>query len=229
MERLVDKLKTRKMCLIVSLPWNSYELAKSVWEAGADAIKVHINLHHQASNNDFGTLEDNREVFEKILKDSPVPVGIVPGTNPLTIEDDLDELVRMGFDFISLYNHHMPASLMTRTDIGKFYGVSPLYTQEEVDYIASSPLTEMLEMAFIKVESPLERMSAYDVQKYRHVCSIANCPTILPTQHLVKPCDVKLLHEIGVNGLMIGAIVTTNDFEMIKQKTIEFRKAIDQL
>lgn len=81
MSRLLEKLKSSKMCLIASIPQNNYELAKAAWEAGADAIKVHINIWHRASGNSFGSLEENREVFEKILKDSPVPVGIVAGEN----------------------------------------------------------------------------------------------------------------------------------------------------
>ena len=229
MEKLIDKLKRKKMCLIVSLPWNSYELAKQVWEAGADDIKVHINAFHQASGHQFGSLEDNREEFEKILKESPVPVGIVPGQNTNVCEAQIDKLVEMGFDFISLYNHHMPASLIDRKDISKFFGVAPDYSQAEIEYIAESPLTEMLEMSFLSVESPDERLNSRDIQRYRRVCEVAKCPTILPTQHYVKEEDIPLLHKIGVNAIMIGAIVTSNDKKMVVEKTKAFRKAIDQL
>jgi hypothetical protein len=230
MDRLLNKLKTtRKMGLIVSLPWDSYDLAKKVWEAGADAIKVHINVYHGASQHQFGSLEDNRAEFEKILKESPVPVGIVPGQNTMVCEQQIDNVVAMGFDFISLYCHHMPASLVARHDISKFFSVDPSYSLEEIKMIAQSPLSDMLEMGFTTNESPENRLNARDIQWYREICSVAKCPTILPTQHMVYPSDVKLLHEIGVSAIMIGAIVTTNDVDKIVEKTKEFRKAIDEL
>lgn len=76
MNKLLDRLNNNKMCLIASIPENNYEFAKAAWEAGVDAVKVHINVWHRASNNTFGTLEQNHEVFSKILRDCPVPVGI---------------------------------------------------------------------------------------------------------------------------------------------------------
>lgn len=229
MERLIDQLNRKKMCLIVSLPWDSYDLAKKVWEAGADAIKVHINVFHGASKHQFGTLEENIETFKRILKDSPVPVGIVPGTIAGEGEKLVEPIIDLGFDFISLYSENMPASLLTEKRISKFFSVNPTYTLPEIEEIAQSKYVDMLEMAFSKVESPDERLSARDCLWYEAICKKAIMPTILPTQHKVVPEDCKLLHEIGVKAVMIGAIVTSNDEAMVIQKTKEFRKAIDEL
>lgn len=87
MHRLLTTLKRKKFSLIASLPENSYEMAKIAWEAGADAIKVHINVFHRASQNTFGPLTEIRNTFERIIADSPVPVGIVAGEDPILVEN----------------------------------------------------------------------------------------------------------------------------------------------
>ena len=128
MHQLLTRLNTKKMCLIASLPENSYELAKIAWEAGVDAIKVHINVSlHRASQNHFGSLEENKAVFKSILADSPVPVGIVAGEQGFAAEAVVDEIVRMGFDFISLYGHHTPPTLVMRDDITNFLALNFSY------------------------------------------------------------------------------------------------------
>ena len=51
--RLLSLLRQRP-ALAVSLPLNDIALAKAAEEAGADALKIHINVHHDASGTHFG-------------------------------------------------------------------------------------------------------------------------------------------------------------------------------
>jgi hypothetical protein len=39
----------KKLVLIASLPRNDAELARAVRDAGADAVKIHMNVHHHAT------------------------------------------------------------------------------------------------------------------------------------------------------------------------------------
>ena len=48
----------RSMLLIASLPRNDPELARAAFDAGVDVAKIHINVHHHASNTHFGTLDE---------------------------------------------------------------------------------------------------------------------------------------------------------------------------
>ena len=58
------------MCLIASLPQNTYELAKIAWESGADALKVHINIAlHRASQNHFGSLYGHHSPASLVMRD----------------------------------------------------------------------------------------------------------------------------------------------------------------
>ena len=229
MNKLLDRLNNNKMCLIASIPENNYEIAKAAWEAGADAVKVHINVWHRASNNTFGTLEDNFEVFSKILKDCPVPVGIVVGEDAFVAEDNVDKAIEMGFDFISLYGHHTPASLAYRKDITNFFAVNSTYTFDEINAVSNSSFADILEMSICLPETYGERLNAKDLVRYEYLSKHSAIPTVVPTQHLVLPTDVKALYKCGVKAVRVGAISRGKDIETISKTLKEFRKEIDKL
>ena len=229
MNKLLDRLKNNKMCLIASIPENNYEIAKAAWEAGADAVKVHINVWHRASNNTFGTLEQNHEVFSKILRDCPVPVGIVVGEDAFVAEDNVDKAIEMGFDFISLYGHHTPASLAYRKDITNFFAVNSTYTFDEINAVSNSSFADILEMSICLPETYGERLNEKDLVRYEYLSKHSAITTVVPTQHLVLPTDVKALHKCGVKAVMVGAISMRKDIETISKTLKEFRKEIDKL
>ena len=229
MNKLLDRLNNNKMCLIASIPENNYEIAKAAWEAGADAVKVHINVWHRASNNTFGTLEQNNEVFTKILRDCPVPVGIVVGEDAFVAEDNVDKAIEMGFDFISLYGHHTPASLAYRKDITNFFAVNSTYSLDEINAVSNSSFADILEMSICLPETYGERLNAKDLVRYEYLSKHSAIPTVVPTQHLVLPTDVKALYKCGVKAVMVGAISMGKEIETISKTLKEFRKEIDKL
>ncbi|PJB63418.1 MAG: hypothetical protein CO095_16530, partial [Armatimonadetes bacterium CG_4_9_14_3_um_filter_58_7] len=78
MNQFLRKCRTDRISLIVSLPANSPELAIAAIAGGAECLKVHIRVHHDASGTHFGSLEDERGNLESILSVAgTVPVGIV--------------------------------------------------------------------------------------------------------------------------------------------------------
>lgn len=229
MSRILDLLKRKKLTLVVSLPENNYELAKAAWENGADAIKVHINVFHNASKNVFGTLDEHREEFQRILNDSPVPVGIVIGMDTMVAESVLEEVVRMGFDFISLYGQHTPVSLCGRKDVSNFYAIDYSYSMEEIETISNSFLADILELSIIHHDEYGQRLNARDLAKYLKISQTAKIPTLLPTQRLIYPSDIKSLVACGIKAIMIGAIVTGKTKESLTLAVQEFRKEINKL
>ena len=56
MNPYLKMLENPKMTLIMSLPKNDPALCRAAFEAGADAVKVHINVEHRASGSRFGRL-----------------------------------------------------------------------------------------------------------------------------------------------------------------------------
>jgi hypothetical protein len=230
MNKLLLKLKSKKMCLIASLPENSYELAKIAWEAGVDAIKVHINVSlHRASQNHFGSLDENKEIFKRIIADSPVPVGIVAGEQGFAAEAVVDEIVKMGFDFISLYGHHTPPTLVMREDINNFLALNSSYSFEEMRIIANSFVADILELSIVAPENYGERLSARELAKYEYIASISDKPAVVPTQKVIYPSDVIALYKTGVKAVMVGAISMGKEKESIQKTLQAFRNEIDKL
>ncbi|MDP2425808.1 MAG: hypothetical protein U1C51_05920 [Candidatus Izemoplasmatales bacterium] len=229
MNKLLSKLQNNKLTLIASLPENSYELAKIAWESGVDAIKVHVNVFHNASQNHFGPLEVQRLIFERILKDSPVPVGIVAGGDAESAEAILDELIAMGFDFISLYAHHTPASFFVKHQANNFLSINSSYSYEEIQSLLDGKFADFLELSIIDKEEYGSRLNARDLAKYRKISAMSDTPTVLPTQKMIYPSDIAVLAKTGIKAIMVGAVVYQNNPNKMRQVLTEFRKEIDQL
>lgn len=229
MNKIIDLINTNKMSLFVSLPSNNYDLAKAAWEHGADAIKVHIDVDHNASKSTFGTLESEKTVLKKIIKDSPVPVGIVIGGSVELAEKNIQEVIDMGFDFISLYGHDTPLVQGLNHQIPHMFAINYSYSNDEIKDIASSGIVDMIEMSILPPEKYGTRINLRNLLKYKKIKEITNLPTILPSQHLILPEDIKHLFWANINVLMIGAIVTGKTVTTLTDAVVNIRKAIDEL
>lgn len=229
MSKILNIISENKMSLFVSLPSNDYALAKAAWENGADAIKVHVDVDHTASKSTFGTLSSQKEVFKKILENSPVPVGIVIGGSTDIAEKNLDEVIKMGFDFVSLYGHDTPVSQGIDRKINNLFAINYTYTLEEVRDITSYGVVDILEMSILPPEKYGTRLNLRNLVKYKKIKEVANVPTVLPSQHLIVPEDIKHLHWANVDVLMIGAIVTGKTVETLIKAVQDIKKAIEIL
>lgn len=135
----------------------------------------------------------------------------------------------MGFDFISLYGHHLPASLAARKDISKFFAVNNTYSFDEIKSVANSLFIDILEMSICDPETYGDCLSARDLVRYEYISHINDVPTVLPTQHVVVASDIKALYQCGIGAVMLGAISFGKDTETISKTLKEFRKEIDKL
>src|SRR3989304_4413597 len=79
-----------------TLPRNDAALAKAAASAGADLLKVHLNVHHRASGTRFGSLEDEEDRLDAILKVG-VPTGLVPGEEIMVTREEIPRLRRFAF------------------------------------------------------------------------------------------------------------------------------------
>lgn len=228
MSKIKQALLTKPMTLIVSLPVNNLELAKLAWENGADFIKVHTNVFHNASKGQFGTFDEQLPFLTELLKTSPVPVGIVPAQNPGDAEKVIEKIVTMGFDFISLYGQHYPTIGCFRNDINSFFAIDDSYSLEEIKNLVNNGFIDILECSFVPHDEYGTRFNARDLSKLATLAKLS-VPLVLPSQRKVLPEDVPYLHKVGVQGLMIGAIVTGKDKETFGTMVKSFREAIDKL
>lgn len=219
--------ETRRMPLIMSLPRNDASLCALAFDAGADAVKVHMNLSHKASGNGFGSLEDESDNLLKILRAARGPVGLVPGADPVLISRDAPSAQEMGFSFFSFYAHHLPASALGMKP-ALMAACSADYTAEEIRIMPDFG-AQILEASVIPHTEYGQRLTMRDLLRYRLIAQASPVPVVVPTQRAILPEDVPYLAQTGIRALMIGAIVTGNDAESIRKAIVQYRCAIDAL
>jgi hypothetical protein len=220
----------RPMVLIASLPRNDADLAKVALENGVDVVKIHINLHHHASNTHFGTLDEEKHSLERILKVSKdVPVGIVPFGSPIDDAVTYSILADMGFDFFSLYlGNAVVGCLPPPEKVARMLALSvsdPIALAAGLD---SLPI-QVCEMSIMEGDTYGQPFTYHDLLRYSTLRHLIKMPLVVPTQHIIKPESVRELAFARVEGLMIGAVIAGNTIESWRQSVIAFRKAIDQL
>jgi len=227
MKEYLQLFESKKLVLIMSLPRNAPALCRAAFAAGADAVKVHINVDHRASGTHFGRLAEERDALEEMLAHRTGPMGLVLGGSLADAEKDLQEARQWPFAFHSVYAHHMPAwgaggdaALMAACD-GSY----------SLDEIAAMPAcgADAVEASVIPGAEYGQALSQRDLLRYHLIARRVSAPVVVPTQRAIRPEDVRSLAAAGVKGLMIGAVVTGREEDSIARAVAAFRKAIDEV
>ena len=82
--------------VIVSLPRHDINLAKAALDAGATAIKTHLNAYHRATGTSFGTFAEERPFFEE-LTGLGCPLLVMAGQDIVPSAEEMDALSDLGF------------------------------------------------------------------------------------------------------------------------------------
>ena len=225
--RLLQALEERFL-LLVSIPRNDLTLARAAAEAGADAIKVHLNCQHFASGTCFGSWPEEKAVIAEIRKNLEIPLGIVTGAEELPSDEDLPEIRRAGFDFWDLFAHHTPPGYLDWPEMAHMVAVDPTWTPEFVQDLVALGV-QVIESSIIPRPQYRTRLTAADLTRYAVLVRSARIPVVVPTQKAVRPDEIQYLHRVGVRGLVIGAVVTGHEVEGLRAAVGAFRQAIDAL
>lgn len=215
--------------LLVSLPRNDPALARAAAEAGADALKVHINVHHDASGTHFGSFDGERPALEAILGAVGIPVGLMVGAEMVATPQEVERAREMGFDFVDAFAHHMPAWILGVKDLARMAAIDAGYDSEAIAGLEAAG-ANLIEAAIIPHEGYGRPLSLGDLAAYRRVRRATGLPIVVPTQRRITPDDLPaLVQQMGVQAVMIGAIVTGNEAAGIAEATSAFRRALDAL
>lgn len=218
-----------KFGLVVSLPANTEALAAAAIDGGADAIKVHLNVEHRASKTRFGSFKAERKKIEAILKRAgrKVAVGVMPGARTIASQAELDELGKMGVEFVDCYVSDYPASLLGHHfRLRTMLALGPSYRFEEIRGMASLGI-EAVEASIVDPKGYGLPLMTSDLMAYRAIAAHTKLPLVVPTQRKIAPGDVSLLAWCGARAIIIGAIVTGKTPAGVLAATRAFRESID--
>ncbi|QKS60245.1 hypothetical protein HUB98_19415 [Paenibacillus barcinonensis] len=222
-------LNHKPLSLIVSLPENDLALAQAALEEGADALKVHCNVGHRASGNHFGPLDEYTEVFRAIRSEFGGPFGVVPsGSIEGTRREDVERLAGLGFDFYSIYAHHLPSFMLGNSGLESTFAINDEYDSSLVAS-ASHFGIDALEASIVPGKEYGTPLSFADVLHYRQLVLQAGVPVLVPSQRKLVPEDIPVLHHSGIKAIMLGAIVTGKTEDQLRRAVSSFRHAIDRL
>lgn len=226
--QLLTIIQNKPITLVVSLPENRADLAEAAVRGGADALKVHINIKHQAAGTLFGSFAEEKERLEQILKVAKIPVGLVPGDEKLPTEKEFQQISKAGFDFIDIRLAKIPSWMRHKNGVALFGAIDPGYSLDD--------LTELSERGFDGIEAAVVPHEGYgdevtvgDLQKYIDIVIACHLPVVVPSQRKINITDIAMLRDTGVKAIMIGAIVTGKSPQTVEYHTKFFRRAIDML
>jgi len=227
MSRLLELLASPPR-LLVSLPRNDRDLAKAALDGGAEALKVHLNVHHDASGTYFGTFKEERKSLEAILRLSQAPVGVVTGAERVATHRELEGLRAMGVDFFDLYAHHMPSWMMRVPGMGRMVAVDDTYSLPMIQTLVGVGM-EMLEAAVVPHGGYGRPLTMQDLARYRVLRRAVSVPIVVPSQRKLTPEDARTLTDVvGIEGVMIGAIVTGQEPLSLERTTERFRRTMSR-
>lgn len=206
--------------VLVSLPRNDVDLARAAVDAGADGLKVHINVTHRASGTRFGSLAEERACLETILS-LGLPTGIVPGASPVA-PALLRELARMGFAYIDVYGEH---ALPTYTE--DCVPATPMVALGPHDHPAeAAALADMGVMAFeLSTLDPSRygtSLTLDTVARLAATRAVTTLPLVVPSQHALTPDDLPVLAGAGASSVLLGAVVTGTTVESVSRAVAQF-------
>lgn len=212
-------------------------MAQAAAAAGADAVKVHMNVEHRASGTVFGSYAQEAPIVRRMIAELDIPVGLMPGAgvDQVPSAGELTELSKAGLDFVDIYSHHMPTwfldlPLKLAVALHEFDGfVEPPFYETHLYWPRGANRNRiwMCEASIMRPEDYGQPFSFHDLRRLRVLQEYIDCPMLVPTQKRITPTDAQWLKRSGAGGLMIGAIVTGTSADSIGRATAEYRAAID--
>lgn len=191
--------------VIVSLARHDLDLAKAALDAGASAIKTHLNAYHRATDRTFGTFTEERPFFEELAK-LGCPLLVMAGQEVVPSEEEMDALYDLGFQGFNVYVDHMQPHML-KSKLRPMPALASTSTPEDLQRIAAIPGC-IIEASIMIFDRYRTAMTDEDLARYKAIVDAVDVPVILPSQLALTPADARRLKEIGIAAPLLGAIVT---------------------
>jgi len=189
----------------ISLARHDMALAEAAKDAGADALKLHLNAYHRASGTGFGTFAEERPFFEEVAT-LGLPLLVMAGQQTVPGPQELEELRSLGVEGFNIYFDHMQPHLL-QSSLRPMPAMADSSSDDDLDRMndLDGAVIEASVTAFADYGEPL---TPEDVERYRHIASRSRVPVIAPSQKRFVPADMADLRDAGLSGVLLGVIVT---------------------
>lgn len=198
-------IAAREMPVIISLAHHDLDLAKAALDAGALALKVHLNAWHRAAGHRFGSFAEERPFLEQLSK-LGCPLLVMAGQETVPSAEEMEALADLGFESFNLYLRHAQPHLF-QSRLRPVLALDEDGGDAEIDRIKSIPdaWMEASIMRFADYRAPL---NADDLARYKAIVDRAGLPVIVPSQKRFVAADMAPLKAAGIAAVLLGVVVT---------------------
>lgn len=191
--------------IIVSLARHDIDLAKAALDAGATALKTHLNAYHRATGTTFGSFAAERPFYEELSK-LGAPLLLMAGQETVPSAEEMDALADLGFEGFNVYFAHLQPHLLA-SRLRPMPALSSDSTPEDLARIIALP-GAMVEASIVEFSGYGHPLTDADVTRYGEIVSAAGIPVIAPSQRKFTADDMPRLKGAGIAAPLLGAIVT---------------------
>lgn len=230
--KLTGKLKSSSPVLCISLIDNDAQLARATEAAGADGIKLHMNLSHGPTGRVLAGIDREIDRIRAVVQAVKVPVGIVPRGRAGTTVGEVERLRDAGVEFVDLYGKFMNPAVAGVPGIDTWVAPTPDYTTEMLRVLAARSDVDVIEASFFPVDpfgSPLAIDDLVRLELGLKALEPSGKPLVVPTDRRLETSDLPALLEIGVKNYLLGFAVTGDSLATVVAATERFRKELDSL
>ena len=243
--------RIQSMLLLVRLGRNEASLAEAAVAAGADALVCHLYGSRggpsrsgeasqgaeaapgpetqQQSEVQFRGLAEERPNLEAILKVARGrPVGVAVGTAGTITMDDLNELARMGIDFVAIHPQRAPATLLGIEALGHVVQLDREYPSGPLRGINELGI-DAVELTIGRPDNSLPQLTIHDLANFRQLIDSIRRPVLVPTAWAAQASDLTFFHGVGVEALVLTPELLGEGPENVRARVAEYRQAIDRL
>lgn len=209
--------------VIVSLARPDLDLAKAALDAGATALKTHLNAYHRATGTTFGSFTQERPFFEALSR-LGCPLMVMAGQETVPTAAEMDELAALGFEGFNVYVDHLQPHLL-QSRLRPMPALADSSTDADLARIAAIPGC-IIEASIVPFARYREAMTGADLDRYRHIAAAVTVPVIAPSQLRFTPADMPRLRQAGIAAPLLGAIVTGDTTASMAQSVGDIVAAI---
>ena len=215
----------RKFMLFGDLHLNSRDYAIACEEAGVDSVLFHLN-QDVGGGVRFAGLEIEEDSIRDSLSVLKIPAGIAIGDTRSLLYEDWEAIARMGFSFVNMFAHQLPTFVWDDQRFAKLVSIGPGYILEQVKTLSEFDSVSGIVAALAPSQGLGLPFTMLDGTTLKLVTKLSSKPVYLPTQRGIRPQDVKLLRELGCDGLLLTSTVYGDSVESCKLNVARFREEI---
>lgn len=209
--------------LLGDLHLNSRDYAIACEEAGADSVLFHLN-QDSGGGARFAGLEIEEDSIKDALSILKIPAGISIGDTRGLLYEDWEAIARLGFSFVNMFAHQLPSFVWDDERFQKLVSIGPGYILEQVKALSEFDSVAAIIAALTPNQGVGLPFTLLDGTTLKLVTKLSDKPVFVPTQRAIRPRDLRLLRNLGCDGLILTSTVYGENVESCKTTISQFRQ-----